>query len=322
MKRYVQSVLILVTLMFAAETFGQDEEPQLEEHLHHERQESAHAPQRCAAILDRAFHGMYDLDFKAADLELSQFSAECPADPLGPAAQAASVLFSIFEQHQILQSEFLVSNDRFTNRRTIEPNQAMLRRFESAMNRSEGLAMQSLARNKSDESALFALTLVYGLRADYAALVEHRDMVALRFSDKGNEWARQLLASSPHSYDAYVATGIQKYLVGLKPAPLRWMLRLKGIRGDPDQGILELQLAADKGHYLAPFARILLAIAHLRKDEQKEAAEILADLRHQFPGNPLFAEELARIARSNAVPFPQTSNLCTGSMRGTSCEAQ
>lgn len=322
MKRFVQSVLILVTLMVAAETFGQDEEPQLEEYLHNEKQGSAHGPQRCAVMLDRAFHAMYDLDFKAADLELSQFSAGCPADPLGPAAEAASVLFSIFEQHQILQSEFFVSHDRYNNRRAIEPNQAMLRQFESALNRSEGLAMESLARNKLDENGLFALTLVYGLRADYAALVEHRDLVALRFSDKGNEFARQLLASSPHSYDAYVATGVQKYLVGLKPAPLRWMLQLKGIRGDRDQGIRELQLAADKGRYLAPFARILLAIAHLRKDEQEKAAEILADLRQQFPGNPLFAEELARIARSNKVPSPQTSTLCTGSMRGTSCEAQ
>jgi hypothetical protein len=144
--------------------------------------------------------------------------------------------------------------------------------------------------------------LVYGLRADYAALVERQDFAALRFSNKGNEWARKLLAVSPQFYDAYVATGIQKYLVGLKPAPVRWMLRLGGIKGNRDEGLEELELAA-------PFARILLAIAYLRKQEQQKSVEILAGLSRQFPHNLLFSEELARLAHEVATPAPRVPTL-------------
>jgi hypothetical protein len=307
MKRYAQSVLILLTLMAAAETFAQDEEPQLEEYMHNEMQEPAHAPQRYAAMLDRAFHAMYDLDFRAADLELSQFSAGRPDDPLGPAAQAASVLFSIFERHKILQSEFFSSDDHYAKRATVIPQTSVQQQFRQLLERAEQLATRSLAHDPADQNALFSLTLVYGLRADYAALIEHRDLAALHLSDIGNGWARKLLVTSPQAYDAYVAIGIHEYLVGLRPAPVRWMLRLGGIKGDREEGLHDLELGAEKGHYLAPLARILLAIAHLRQHQQEEAIQLLAGLRQQFPHNPLFAEEVARLRQSNTTSAQRTS---------------
>jgi hypothetical protein len=262
---------------------------------------SSENQQSPAATLDEAFCAMYDLDFRSADSDLARYVTAHPEDPLGTAAQAASVLFSIFAEHKILQSELFVSDDRYKNLSPVRPDGPSVHRFESALTQAEKLALEGLARNRSNKAALFSLALVYGLRADYAALIEHRDLAALRFSSKANEWAGKLLAISPNSYDALVATGIQKYLVGLRPAPVRWMLRVGGIKGDRDEGIRELELASTQGHYLAPFARILLAVAHLRKLERKEAFDILSGLRRQFPNNPLFAEEMARIAEGGST---------------------
>jgi hypothetical protein len=47
-------------------------------------------------------------------------------------------------------------------------------------------------------------------------------------------------------------------------APVRWLLKMGGLPGDKQGGIADLQLTAQHGHYLAPFARILLAIACVR----------------------------------------------------------
>lgn len=301
MKRYLQGATMLLTLLSAARLCAQDGEPQLEEFRQWVRPE---------AKLDQAFHAMYDLEFATADAALEQFVAEEPNDPLGPAAQAASVLFSIFEQHKVLQAEFFESDDGYTKRQTLVPHEAAQKRFESALDCSEKLSKQALTNNPSDENALFSLALVYGLRADYAALIQHRDFAAMRFSDTGNSWARKLLAVSPQFYDAYVATGLQKYLVSLKPAPVRWMLRLGNIKGTQDEGIHELELAAAKGRYLAPFARILLAGAHLRKQEPESALALLSGLQRQFPRNPLFAEEIARYQQKMlGAPPQQTSAL-------------
>ena len=58
-------------------------------------------------------------------------------------------------------------------------------------------------------------------------------------------------------------------------------------------------MTAEHGHYLAPFARILLAIAYVRDKDKPRARELLASLRDEFPKNPLFANELTRL---NAGP--------------------
>ena len=301
MKRNLQFATMLLTLLFAVRLRAQDGEPQLEEF---------HQRARAEAKLDQAFFDMYDLEFGKANAALERFVAENPDDPRGPAAQAASVLFSIFNQHRILQAEFFTSDNPYVKRQALVPDVGDLKRFESALDRSEILAQQELRHNHSDGDALFALALAYGLRADYAALIEHRDFAALRFSDMGNGWARKLLAVSPQTYDAYVATGIQKYLVSLKPAPMRWMLRVGGIKGNQNEGVRELELAAEKGRYLAPFARILLAVAHLRKHESAQALTLLAGLREQFPHNPLFVEEIARLQEKTRGPsLEQTSGL-------------
>jgi hypothetical protein len=293
MRRYFPIVAMLLTLLFTVRLSAQNEEPQLAEYQLHPNPD---------ARLDHAFLAMYDLDFAKADAELSQFVAEKPNDPVGPAAQAASVLFAIFEQHKVLQAEFFASDGGYAKRHRVMPDEPSRKHFEEALSHSESLATQALASNSADVHSLFALTLASGLRADYAALIEHRDSTALHFSDIGTGWAAKLLAISPDFCDAYVATGVQKYLVSLKPAPMRWMLRLGGIKGDQDQGIRDLQLAADKGRYLAPFARILLTVAHLRKQERDRAFTLLADLHQQFPHNPLFVEEMAKLQAQLASP--------------------
>jgi hypothetical protein len=62
-----------------------------------------------------------------------------------------------------------------------------------------------------------------------------------------------------------------------------------------EEGIAWLRLTADKGHYLAPFARLLLAVAALRDKDRQTARMLLTALVMEFPGNQLYAEELARI---------------------------
>jgi hypothetical protein len=307
MKRYIWNSTMLLTLLFVMRALAQNEEPQLEEYFPNPVQRTRVANARRAS-LDRAFYAMYDLDFTKADSELARYSIERPNDPLGPAAQAASALFCIFERYKVLQLELFISDDRYARRKTVVPDKSSLQRFESALDLSEKLAKQVLANNQSERGALFALALVYGLRADYSTLIEHRDFAALRFSDTGNDWARKLLAVSPQSYDAYVAIGIQKYLVSLKPAPIRWMLRLGGIKGNQDEGIHELELATGKGHYLAPFARILLAVAHLRKQEREEAFTLLVGLREQFPHNSLVVEEMAKLQQQMSSAAQQQTS--------------
>jgi hypothetical protein len=174
----------------------------------------------------------------------------------------------------------------------------MRARFQSALDRSQTLARSRLTKNAKDRDALFALTLASGLQADYAALIEKRNLASLHFTKEASAWAQQLLAICDDCSDVLVATGFSKYIIGSMSAPVRWLLRMGGVPGDKKAGIADLQMTAQHGRYLAPFARVLLAIAYVRDKDKPRALELLTSLRAQFPDNTLFPREIIRLQAS------------------------
>ena len=68
-----------------------------------------------------------------------------------------------------------------------------------------------------------------------------------------------------------------------------------GAQTDKTVGIEKMQLTAEKGHYLLPYARLLLAVADLRNHLPSRAKEKLRWLAQEFPGNRLYRQELAKL---------------------------
>jgi hypothetical protein len=245
--------------------------------------------------LDHGFQLLYNLDFDHAHTVFAAWEQSHPDDPVGPTADAAGLLFSEFHRLGILESQFFEDDKKFENRTKQDPDPAARARFDAAIQKAQLAAHARLARNSKDRDALFALTLTNGLQADYAALIEKRNVASLRYTKESTAWAQQTLAVDPDCYDAHIAGGISKYLIGSMAAPVRWLVRLGGVSGDKQEGVKELKLVADHGHYLAPFANILLSIAYVRDHDKKQARALLASLRDEFPANPLFAQEIARL---------------------------
>jgi hypothetical protein len=238
---------------------------------------------------------MYDLDFESAHQTFAAWEQAHPQDPLGPVSNAAAYLFSEFERMHILESELFIDDSTFARRQKFTPDPKIQAAFESELRRSEQKADQVLARSPDDHSAMFAKVMAGGLRSDYLALVEKRNLAALGTIKSARTLAEKLLAADPSYYDAYLAIGVENYLLSVHPAPVRWLLRLSGAQTDKQEGLAKLRLTAEKGHYLAPYARLLLAVAALRDHDRSRARELLAGLAQEFPHNPLYRRELARI---------------------------
>jgi hypothetical protein len=79
-------------------------------------------------------------------------------------------------------------------------------------------------------------------------------------------------------------------------------LGLAGIHGDKKKGIEQLETAANHGHYLQPFAKILLALTALREKRPEVARAQFTELVAEFPENSLFASELAKVNLPSAGP--------------------
>jgi hypothetical protein len=251
-----------------------------------------------AAGLDRGFGRLYDLDFTGAQKEFESWEKLNPENPMGPASEAAGVLFSEFNRLGVLDAQFYEDDSIFAARKKYVADTRQRARFEQQLNRAEDLARSRLASKPRDRDALLAMTLASGLRSDFAALIEKRNMASLHYTKEATAWAQQLLAADPSCYDAHLASGVSRYIIGSMAAPVRWVLRLGGVSGDKAGGIAELQETAARGHLLAPFARILLAIAYVREKDVPRARETLLALQRDYPGNALFGRELTRLDKT------------------------
>ncbi|HVQ54322.1 MAG TPA: hypothetical protein VMT25_04040 [Thermoanaerobaculia bacterium] len=248
--------------------------------------------------LESGYRQMYQLNFEGALGAFGEWQRVHPEDPLGPASEAAGTLFAELNRLGILEAQFFVKDESFLGRKGQRPDPGARARFDAALRRSEALARARIATDPRDTDALFALTLDSGLQADYLSLIENRNVAALGPTKRATEWAQKLLAVDPDYGDAYLATGLSKYLIGSSSAPVRWILSLGGFSSDKRQGIRELEWTAQSGRYLAPFARLLLAVAYLREHDGPRARRMLEQLRDEFPQNPLYAREIARIDAS------------------------
>ncbi len=251
-------------------------------------------------VILRGYHQMYDLNFESAHKTFTDFEREHPSDPLGPVSNAAAYLFAEFDRLKVLQSEFFVEDSIFSKRPKLAADPNARRSFDDELSKAEQLTEGILSQSPDHPGAMFAKILTLGLRADYQALIERHNLEALKIIKTSRATAEKLLSIEPSYYDAYVAIGVENYLFSLKAAPVRWLLQMSGAQTDRERGIEDLRLTAEKGTYLSPYARLLLAVAALRNKDRGMARDILDALAREFPHNRLYTEELARL-QQNAV---------------------
>ena len=245
--------------------------------------------------LDQGYFDMYDVNFNAAHKVFQQWLAQHPEDGLAAASDAAAYLFGEFDRLHIIDVQLFADQSRFDNRGKLTPDPAVRKSFDDRTNQAEKLADAALQRNPKDARAFYTKTLVYGMRSDYALMIDKKDLAALSLTKQASAYSKQALAIDPHMYDAYLASGVENYMLSLKPAAVRWILGITGASTDKEQGIKLLTLTANQGHYLAPFARMMLAVAAIRDGNPQQARSILTTLMKQYPGNTLYERQLARI---------------------------
>lgn len=249
-----------------------------------------------SAELDQAFARLYNTDFRGAHAHLDRYISAEPADPLGYAMRASAYSFSEMDRLGILESEFFSDDKRIIERKKLRPDLAVRERFFRAIEDARARAAMNLAANPNDQNALFAMAVTQGVVMDYTALVDKRQLSSLSSARSANEYAQRLLKLNPQFIDAYLTTGLNEYLVGSLPFYIRWFVHFDGVDGSKTRGIENLQLVARSGHYLRPFAKILLAIVYMREKQLRETEKLLVALTAEYPENLLLRKELAKVS--------------------------
>jgi hypothetical protein len=245
--------------------------------------------------LNDGYHAMYNLDFNAAHNHFQQWITAHPEDCLGPASDAAAYLFTEFDRLGVLDIELFADDDRFESRKRPDIEPALKQGFQNRIAQAEHLADAAAQHNPNDANAFYCKAVTSGMQADWASLIDRHEYGAYKFSELASKYAKQALAISPTLYDANLAVGIENYMLSLKPAPIRWILGMAGAGTNKAEGVRLLKLTAEQGHYLAPFARLMLAVGELRDGRTQQGKAILISLSQEFPQNTLYQRQIARL---------------------------
>jgi outer membrane protein assembly factor BamD (BamD/ComL family) len=251
--------------------------------------------------LEQGYNLLYEQKFSEARDLFEKWAAQNPSEPFGQVSLAASYLFQEFYLQNVLTSDYFLDDKRFLGGITGTPNAERMKGFEDAVIAARKLASQRLKGSSRDPEALYSLTLCAGMQSDADSMLLKRHYDALKHLKEANANAEVLLKEHPEAYDVYVAPGVAYYVIGSLPGSARFVLWFGGIHGDKQLGMSEVQKTADSGHYLKPFAKILLALSARREKMNELAQKNLKELTQEFPGNSVYETEYAK-AMGQAIP--------------------
>jgi hypothetical protein len=251
--------------------------------------------------MKEGFRLLYVQKYPEAREKFSAWTSEHPADPFGFVATAASYLFEEFYRQGVMTSDFFLDDKKFLRGIEGKPDPERLKNFDDNLATARKLSNARLAKNKNDAAAFFSLTLAAGMESNSDSILQKKHMEGLKRMKEANEHAKLLLAQRPDASDAWVAPGSANYIIGCLSGGVRMVLWFGGIHGDKKLGMDEVQKTAEKGRYLEPFAKILLALAARREKQDDLAKKLLLELTQEFPDSPLFAAEYAK---ATGQPIP------------------
>jgi hypothetical protein len=249
------------------------------------------------------FHLLYAQNFAEGRALFVTWESAHPDEPFGQVAIAASYLFEELYRQNVLSSDFFLDEKRFLHGIDGKPDLERMNNFRGALAHARELAKDRMKKDPKDPEGLFTLAMSAGLESDADAILEKKQLDALKRMKEANEYAKLLLAECPDADDAWVALGAANYIIGSLNPGYRFALWFGGIHGDKKLGMEQVSKTVENGRYLKPFAKILLALSARREKQNALAQKLLHELSQEFPSSPLFATEYAK---SMGWPIPAT----------------
>ena len=173
---------------------------------------------------------------------------------------------------------------------------ALDRRFTAEADEAIRSTEAWVAREPQSAEAHFYAGAAYAARVQWRVLREER-LAAARDGKRIKQLLERAIALDPDLDDAYFGIGLYQYYADVAPAAakfLRFLLMLPG--GSKTEGMAQMKRTRARGTLLQGEADYQLQILYLWYEKRADlAVDLLVSLRDRYPGNPLFAAQLADV---------------------------
>jgi tetratricopeptide (TPR) repeat protein len=252
---------------------------------------AAQTPSQLDKLRADGYDALYNLDYETARRHFQKMIELAPDNPAGPQSLAASLWIQQLNESWQLKATLYSDKADENSKEKIDPRR--VDEFKKWTRRAKQLAQAKLRRDPRDVEALYFLGATEGLEAAYSAGVERKFMTALRAGEDAVDHHRKVLELSPNFYDAELTIGLQDYVIGSLPLPVKMLAGTFGVRGSKKRGLSELEKVARDGHWGRDVARFLLVDLYKREKRWDDAIATTRDLSTRYPRNYLFKLQLA-----------------------------
>jgi len=292
--------VVLILFVVAATALGQKtDKPSLDE------------------LRTKGYDALYNLDYDGARTHFQEIVRSYPDHPAGPECLAFVLWLQELYRSRYLQATHYSTNS-LANENARKPDPQVVNQFRQWTRAAESLAEARLKRDPKDIEALYLLGATEGLRAVFAAAIEKRYTAALRSSTDSVDHHRQVLKLDPSYHDAELTIGMQDYIIGSLPLPLKMLAGLSGVRGSKKRGLEGLERVANEGHWASDMARLLLIDIYKKEKRWPEAVAVSQQLASKYPRNYFFRLQIADalIAEAASGQQPKQENAAAVEQEG------
>jgi predicted Zn-dependent protease len=245
------------------------------------------------------YEALYNLDYQGARKRFQKMIEIAPDNPVGPQCYASSLWLEQLNQAWELKAT-LYSGDAYASEKP-SVDRRQVEEFRKWTRRTKALSEARLRKDPRDVEALYFLGAAEGLEAAYAAGVEKRFMAALRSASSSVDHHQEVLKLAPDFHDAELTIGLQNYVIGSLPLPLKMIAATMGVRGSKKRGLETLERVSREGQWARDVARVLLIDLYKREKRWNDAIKMAHDLSEKYPRNYLFKLQMADALASEIV---------------------
>lgn len=254
---------------------------------------------RLDTLRAEGYQALYNLDYEGARKRFREMMQLAPDHPSGPQCFAASLWVEQLNQSWELKATLYSTKAYSEGKQKADP--ARTAEFRKWIRQTKTLSEAKLRQNPRDVDALYFLGAAEGLDAAYAAAVERKFRSALKNGSDAVDRHKEVLKLAPEFRDAALTIGLQNYIVGSLPLPLKMIAGTMGVRGSKKRGLETLERVSVEGRWARDLARVLLVDLYKREKRWKDAVATARVLSERYPRNYLFKLQMADALASQIV---------------------